>query len=111
MKKYYALGGFRGEQGQVRVMRDVPFSSQSYPLEHHIRHSPDGHAWGYGGSGPAELAKDILWDFLGYEPPMDMYQAFKFQVISRIDQNQGFSISENEVGGWVNVYKSGNPNS
>ena len=38
------------------------------PLTHHVRHSPDGFAWGYLGSGPAELAKDILWDFLGSEP-------------------------------------------
>lgn len=32
------------------------------PLEHHVRHSPDGFAWGYGGSGPSELARCILLD-------------------------------------------------
>ena len=25
-----------------------------------IQHSPDGHNWGYGGAGPADLALDIL---------------------------------------------------
>ncbi len=35
------------------------------PLKHHVRHSPDGFAWGYGGSGPAELARCILIDYFG----------------------------------------------
>lgn len=37
------------------------------PLEHIVRHSPDGFEWGYGGSGPAELARCILIDLLGEE--------------------------------------------
>lgn len=35
------------------------------PLRHYVRHSPTGFAWGYGGSGPAELARCILIDHLG----------------------------------------------
>jgi hypothetical protein len=35
------------------------------PLPHHVRHSPTGFAWGYGGSGPAELARCILIHALG----------------------------------------------
>lgn len=34
-------------------------------LRHHVRHSPTGFEWGYGGSGPAELARCILIDVLG----------------------------------------------
>lgn len=30
------------------------------PLTHYIRHSPDGFAWGYAGSGPTELARCLL---------------------------------------------------
>lgn len=33
-------------------------------LPHHVRHSPDGFAWGYLGSGPSELARCILIDVL-----------------------------------------------
>lgn len=40
---------------------------QQRRLEHHVRHSPDGFAWGYGGSGPADLARSILIDALGDE--------------------------------------------
>lgn len=29
-------------------------------LAHRVRHSPDGFSWGYGGSGPAELARCLL---------------------------------------------------
>lgn len=35
------------------------------PLKHFMRHSPDGFEWGYGGSGPAELARCMLIDALG----------------------------------------------
>jgi hypothetical protein len=34
------------------------------PLHHHVKHSPDGFAWGYHGSGPAELARCLLIDAL-----------------------------------------------
>ena len=36
------------------------------PLPHRlVRRSPDGFAWGYGGSGPSELALNLLLDALG----------------------------------------------
>ncbi len=38
------------------------------PLRHINHHSPDGFEWGYGGSGPADLALAILVDFLEEDP-------------------------------------------
>jgi hypothetical protein len=35
------------------------------PLPHLIKHSPTGFAWGYGGSGPAELSRCVLAAVLG----------------------------------------------
>jgi hypothetical protein len=35
------------------------------PLTHYPRHSPAGFEWGYGGSGPADLARALLIDALG----------------------------------------------
>jgi len=32
-------------------------------LKHIVRHSPDGFQWGYGGSGPSDLALSIMTDF------------------------------------------------
>jgi len=34
-------------------------------LAHVVRHSPSGFAWGYSGSGPADLARSLLIDALG----------------------------------------------
>lgn len=53
------------------------------PLEHKKHHSEDGFAWGYSGSGPADLARSILWDALGLEPPPWLYQVFKDEVVAR----------------------------
>jgi hypothetical protein len=42
---------------RVRVLRHIPF------------HSRDGFAWGYHGSGPADLALAMLVDYLRERPP------------------------------------------
>lgn len=34
-------------------------------LRHVVRHSPTGLEWGYGGSGPSDLARSILLEVLG----------------------------------------------
>ena len=44
-------------------------------------HSPDGFNWGYGGSGPAQLALAIMLELTG-KP--DGYQDFKWNVIAKI---------------------------
>lgn len=64
-------------------------------LKHHVYHSPDGHSWGYEGSGPTELAKDILWDVLGHEP--SSYHWFMRDVISQLPQDKGFALKELDV--------------
>lgn len=65
----------------------------TYPLEHHVRHSPDGFSWGYHGSGPAELAKDLLTEHMGVEPSVLVYQAFKRNVIAELQQNEPFVLT------------------
>jgi hypothetical protein len=54
------------------------------PLQHRVRHSPDGFEWGYSGSGPADLALAILWHALGSEPARDLYHQFKHEIISTL---------------------------
>jgi hypothetical protein len=100
------------------------------PLPHHVRHSPDGFNWGYGGSGPSDLARSLLIDFFGQEAdcpecersgqledePGHMtscwecggdgfklpvgYQDFKFQVIAGLP-SAGWTLSEEKVAEWV----------
>lgn len=67
-------------------------------------HSPDGFAYGYGGSGPAQLALAILCDALGQRDalhPATHYQDYKFAVIARLPQDQPFEITEESVRQWA----------
>jgi hypothetical protein len=60
---------------------------QTYALEPRLElhnHSPTGFAWGYGGSGPAQLALALLADALGDdERALALYQDFKWRCVSR----------------------------
>ncbi|NVM21400.1 MAG: hypothetical protein HWN68_06435 [Desulfobacterales bacterium] len=50
-------------------------------------HSPDGFNWGYGGSGPAQLALAILLRLLPKDKAVCRYQKFKWDVIARLPQS------------------------
>ena len=54
---------YRGEPGGV--VKVILPSGKSRPLRHVVLHSPTGFGWGYGGSGPADLALSILCAELG----------------------------------------------
>jgi hypothetical protein len=43
----------------------VIIDGEESPLPHIVRHSPTGMTWGYGGSGPADLALSLLVHALG----------------------------------------------
>lgn len=47
-------------------------------------HSHSGFNWGFGGSGPAQLALALLADLLGDETALKHYQSFKWKVIARL---------------------------
>jgi hypothetical protein len=65
MKTY--KGSVDDESGEcaVTVYRDGEVLG---PLHHEVRHSPTGLAWGYGGSGPSDLALSLLVDHLDGAP-------------------------------------------
>lgn len=50
------------------------------------RHSPDGFAWGYGGSGPAQLALAILLELVDTDTAVAWHQDFKWGFVSRLPQ-------------------------
>lgn len=52
-------------------------------------HSPTGFEWGYGGSGPAQLALAILAAVVGDdELAVRLHQRFKFEVIGHLHRNE-----------------------
>jgi hypothetical protein len=90
-----------GEQGTATIT--VEQDGESRPVRFHSRHSPTGYAWGYGGSGPAQLALDILWDYLGEEPPPWLYQQFKTDVIAKLEPDKLWTITAAQIEEWLDV--------
>jgi hypothetical protein len=64
-------------------------------------HSPTGFAWGYNGSGPAQLALAILADASDPETALQRYQEFKQEFIAKLPQNRGFRIPLDVVLGFL----------
>lgn len=69
-------------------------------LRHVVRHSLNGFEWGYGGSGPADLALSILCDLIPEHEAESLYQQFKWDVIARLPR-AGAVISAADVLEWV----------
>ena len=52
-----------------------------------VNHSPDGFNWGYGGSGPAQLALAILLSAKERKKALEQYREFTSKVIARLPQD------------------------
>lgn len=66
-----------------------------------VNHSPDGFNWGYGGSGPAQLALAILADLFGDKIATSYYQRFKWDVISKLPVD--WQLKETFIRNWMQV--------
>lgn len=62
-------------------------------------HSPTGFEWGYGGSGPAQLALAILLDYIPSRAEK-LYQKFKFDIIAGLPPDEWY-IKELEIDNWL----------
>jgi hypothetical protein len=64
-------------------------------------HSPTGFAWGYGGSGPADLALNILLMVTGNRDVAFRYhQDFKWEFIAPLPE-EGGEINVEDVKEWL----------
>jgi hypothetical protein len=80
-------------------------------------HSPTGYSWGYGGSGPAQLALAILLDHFSKgatkgekyrqakQQALTFHQDFKVQVVACWPQEEGWSITTTEIDQVINQIK------
>lgn len=57
-----------------------------------VKHSLDGFSWGYGGSGPAQLALAVLLEIMPYHLALEYYHDFKFMVLSGLPGDQDFDV-------------------
>ena len=118
---------YRGDvlpEGDCRVR--VIENNTSRLLSHYGLHSPSGFSWGFGGSGPAETALNILAEFFGEHETFTLreirashkaqykfhafrrtadgellYQVFKRQVIAGFDQHKAWRFTENDLRAWL----------
>jgi hypothetical protein len=61
-------------------------------------HSPDGFAWGYGGSGPAQLALALVAHATGQDSlALSIYQDFKHEIIAGLPRDGDWEITSEEV--------------
>lgn len=58
--------------------------------------------WGYGGTGPGELAQFILREHLeGQGVPRKQWMAFKFEVIAELPRDVPWSFTSDDVQAWL----------
>ncbi|MEZ4742317.1 MAG: DUF6166 domain-containing protein [Bdellovibrionota bacterium] len=85
---------------QTFVVVQVENADHEYLLNPRIdlkNHSPDGFEWGYGGSGPAQLAFAILADHLEDDGRAeDTYQRFKELVIAPL-KDEAWVLTSQQV--------------
>jgi hypothetical protein len=65
-------------------------------------HSPTGFAWGYGGSGPAQLALALLLDVTHNETlSLELYQQFKREIVCTWASDRNWEMDGEAIFRWV----------
>ena len=67
-------------------------------------HSPDGFAWGYAGSGPAQLALAILFEETGNPVvAQHFYMDYKWEVVSKLSKEEGkvWTLTSSDIRRWL----------
>lgn len=105
MKDITYFGKQEGPDRQVVSIRhsngNVTFLKQRIVL-----HSPTGFGWGYGGSGPADLALNMLYDYLlrtkykgARAMALDLHQSFKWGFIAT--QTGDLFVTGKHIAEWI----------
>ena len=69
-------------------------------VPHTARHSPTGIEWGYGGSGPADLALSVLLALTDERTANALYHRFKHEVVASVP-DEGGVLRAADVRRWV----------
>jgi hypothetical protein len=90
--------GQRTDLGAVVLVRQEHVRTKVMRLRIDLRnHSPTGFDWGYGGSGPAQLALALCADATGDDArALKVYQRFKWRFISAIKGDK-WQMSQDEI--------------
>lgn len=103
-------GGKRDADGNA-VVTIQEIDGRRRPLDPRldlVNHSPTGLEWGYGGSGPAQLALALLADALGNDQlALGLHQNFKTKFIEVLDRNGEWQLTQAAVRLFVRVELGG----
>lgn len=102
MRTFQAFAGY-WDDGEVWVCEDGKRVALLDPHLEVMNKSPTGFGWGYGGSGPAQLAFALLAAVIGVKAAQSpaMFQRFKAAVIQNLDQRSGWTLTEKQIRDWV----------
>lgn len=79
---------YEGRRTATNAGIEVFCNGEPLPMLHSLKlrnHSPHGPNWGYGGSGPAQLALAILLRETSRQKALELYQGFKRDVIASLE--------------------------
>jgi hypothetical protein len=94
--------GFRS--GAAAVVSICPGKAALPVRRDLVDHSPDGFEWGYGGSGPAQLALALLAHATAdSDRAVDLHQQFKSEVVAGWPRDRGWKITAHEVRQWADL--------
>ena len=72
---------------QIKLVRDANSEAHASIKQLFIYHSPDGFEWGYIGSGPADLALNILACFVPAPEAYRLHNRYMHDVISKLNKS------------------------
>jgi hypothetical protein len=94
MKVYH---GRRTEDGCAVDVEDNGEVYSLHPRYDLHRHSMTGYEWGFGGSGPAQLALALAADVLGDDDKaQEVYQRLKFRLVGGLP-DEGWVLTESRI--------------
>lgn len=95
----YVCTRMANDRAMVRF--EIGAYARALPLRTDIvNHSPDGFEWGYGGSGPLQLAVAILADASDPLTARTFYRAFHARFIAPMPR-PGFTLFKSAVEDWL----------
>lgn len=96
----FEFGNFPPFEGDILCKRNSK-GKAFFNIPHSIvKHSPMGMEWGYGGSGPADFALNILCQFVEREEAEGLYQIFKWDFVAKIPEKGGVILRE-KIASWI----------
>ncbi len=96
LSEYEALSG---DPDDVVLWRTLEGEARA-SVPHAAQHSPTGIEWGYGGSGPADLARSVLLALVDERAANALYHRFKHEVVAAVPQAGGV-LRATDVRAWV----------